>query len=788
MRLLGKSPGFALIAISALAIGVGANVTVFGFAASLLLSDIPGTHEPDRLIRGYSDGLNPVSLLPYDDYRQYRDRNRTLESLALFHWGGLHPVAVDGPPIAIHAMPVSGNYFRTLGVQAAIGRPITEEDDQPGAPPVVLLSDACWRTHFASNPRILGKSIVVDRVPRTIIGVLPSEFHGATGAPLIPQLYLPWTGRDGRPSGSGQLIGRLLPGVSRGQAQADLSRIAGQLTDEHGDKNRVSIYVFPAKMLAPMMIRNTWLIAALLLTVVAVALLIACDNVAILLLARAVARRREIAVRLALGASRGQLAGQLLAESLPLALLGGVGATAVAFGTARWLMQVSLPVPMPIGLVFDVDWHVLAFTAAISLATTLAFGLAPALYGLRTDVVSSLKAGALSPDRSALRFGLVATQVALCASMLMVSSVFARTLAAPAVMDHGFASDHVLMCTLVLPADSYGREKGTAFYSRLLDRVTNLAGVSGASLADSVPLTGNVALASVEMFTEHGDRVDGHSAGVYTNRISPSYFHTLSIPFVDGRDFTVRDDGQAPAVGIVNETLARQLWPLENPIGKRLRPANGSWVEVVGLVRDSKYFGPEDSAKAFLYRPVAQEYLPSATLLIKTASKPTLQAGPVRTLVAEMDPDLAAYNLNTLDDRIGLTLFPNRVAALTAGILGLLALVLGAVGTYGVMSLLVQERRVEVGLRLALGATPAQVRGMITYQGMKWTAIGLGAGIVAGQGLTRLMRGLLYGVSPSDPVATASVVALLVISAYAACYFPSRQASRLQPLDALRNE
>lgn len=458
----------------------------------------------------------------------------------------------------------------------------------------------------------------------------------------------------------------------------------------------------------------------------------------------------------------------------------------MAYVTSRWVTQLSLPVPMPIGLTFTFDWRVMLFATAASLATTFVFGLGPALQCARIEPWPSLKTGGLAAGRSRMQSGLVISQVALSTTLLVTAAVLAHSLAASGAIDRGFSSDRVLMCSIHLPQADYSAAQGIAFHDRVFTRLANIAGVSSASLADNVPLTGNTPLTPVDMFPESPAGMTENS--VYTNRISPGYFRTLRIPLLDGRDFTIYDGAAATSVGIVNESLARRFWPGQNAIGHRLRGGDGKWILVIGVARDSKYANLEEAAKPLLYRPLAQQYVPVATVLIQTTGDPVMLASTVRQTVANLDSNLVAYNLNTLNDRINLNLLPNRAAALTAGILGVLALALGAIGTYGIMSFMVQQRRQEIGVRIALGAAPRQVVGLVAGQGMKWTAAGLLIGLVAALGVTRLLRGILYGVSPADPVAFIGISVLLAATAYLACYIPARRASRIDPLSALRQD
>ncbi len=791
VRLLLKSPGFALVTTASLAVGLGATITIFCFVNTMLLKPLDA-FEPERLVRGYSGGTDPRQMVEYEDYKKYRDQNQTLSSLAMFHWGGLMPVrAGDAPAEMIHVMPVTGNYFEMLGIRPALGRLFTPADDQPAADRVVVLSDACWKQHFGANQRVIGQVIYIKNVALTIVGVTPEDFHGTIGAPVVPQFYLPWNeSYRVAPTKEGHLIGRMLPGVRREQVQADLSTIAARLTADQ--KQPVTIQVSAATVLAPGFIGSMTLLSALFLAVVVLVLLIICSNIAILLLARSVSRRREFGVRLALGASAGQLVRQLLAESLVLAVVGGAGATALAFATARLLSQIYMPVPMPITLGFQFDWRALAFAAIATFASMLLFALAPALESVKTDVVSSLKSagGEASAAGARSRFALVAFQIGMSTVLLVITGTLVRSLSVVRAENRGFSTERVLMATFNLSSVDYTQAQGVAFLKRVLDGIEPRQWVESATFADNVPLANNSLLTPAVMAKEAGldEKTRENAPPVYINRISRGHFRTLQIPLVEGRDFTAQDDAAATPVGIANQTLANRFWPGESAIGKRLFAADGSEVEIVGVARDSKYEAVDEAPKALLYRPLAQSYIPTVTLLVRTRGNPAAAAPLLRREIAEIDPNVVAYNLNTMEDRVGLNLLPNRAAAIIAGILGSLALLLGTMGIYGTMAVLVQQRRREIAIRMAIGGARSDVVRLILAQGMRWTALGMGLGLLAAYFATRLLRGTLSGISAADPVAMGAVTLLLAATAYFACLVPARRASGVEPLIVLREE
>lgn len=768
VRFLLKSKGFTLVAVSALTVGIGANVTLFGFVSSLVLRPMDAI-DPERLIRADSGEEGLMTFLTYGDYAEYRDRNQSLSELAIFYPGWMAAVRADGSAEMIAITPVSGNYFATLGVTAALGRAISPEDDEPGAPRVVVLSDAGFRRHFGSDKGVLGRTITIDGEPFTVVGALPSSFPG-TAFPNIPQIYAPYHARGVTESSRGYLIGRLRAGVTRAEAQADLSRIAAQRTTEEGERR--SIRVHPATRAFPQFVQMMTGVGVLFFVVAAAVLWNACSNIAVLLLARSWTRRREIGIRLALGASRPRLLRQLLVESLLLAGAGGLGAMGLALLTARWLTQLYLPVPMPIALLFDFDWRVVAFTGGAVVAATPLFGLGPALQSLRADVVSSIKQGT---GNFQARGSLVVTQVALSTALLSTAGLLVRSLVASP--ERGFDTDGVLIATVRLPGADGG------FFEDVLDRVEKARGVASAAAAESIDLYNTGPLAPVDVQSENAPE----DQTVYSNRVSRGFFRTLGIPLLAGRDFEARDDAGSPAIGIVNETLARRFWPGGNAIGKRLLVSEDTAIEVVGLAPDIRQESVEgEPAPPLLFLPMTQRPVATATFLVKTTLGPQAAAALIRERVSAIEPNLVVYNLQTLEERVGLGLLANRALAWASGVLGLLGLALGAVGTYGIVSFLVEQRRPEIGLRIALGATPSRVSRTTARAGLIWTGTGVLLGAGASLVAARLLQAYLNGIHWSDPIPLAAAAVLLAATGYAACLVPARRASRTDPMTALR--
>jgi predicted permease len=788
LRTLLKSPGFALVTIGALAVGIGANLTIFGFVNALLLRPLAGTTDPHRLVRADLGGPNPIeNSVVDDDYATYRDRNQTLSQLAMFHPGGLLPVRVTGRAAEpIHVMPVTGNYFETLGVQAAIGRTFSTRDDQPGAGAVVLSHEG-WTRHFEADPRIVGQAILINDVAFTVVGIAPEQFAG-TASPVIPRMYATWRALRLPPPDTprGYMVGRLAPGATLETAQADFARVAAQLRTERNLP--VTVAVYPAMTNMPGLQRVFSIFAALFMVIVGAVLWAACSNVAILQLVRSNARRREMAIRLAIGATRMQLVRQLLIENLLLALVAGTVGVGIAVATARWLTQIQLPVPMPIGLpLFDVDWRVALFAAGVSVLASLFSGLGAALDARLTNASGVLRHEPVTASGPFSRQSLVISQVALTTVLLVVAVAMTRSLVRPP--DYGLDANGVLIASVELPRSQYSAEEARPFFDRLVNAVESTAGVMSATLVETIPVAINRPLSVASIDINESAATDGRVTRplILVNHVSPGHFRTLGIGLVGGRDFRHADDERAPRVVIVNETAARRFWPGESPLGTTLR-LGSELVIVIGVARDSKYESISEEAKAFVYRPLAQRptALFDATLLVKTTGDPRRAIPLVRTIVADLDPSLVLSNLNTLDDRLALALLPNRAAAITSGLLGVIALGLGTIGTYSVMAFLVLQRRREMGIRIALGARPQSVVAMMTRQGVRWIAIGLGIGIIMAIGAVRVIAGLVLGVSASDPVPTIAVLLLLGSAGTLACLVPARRAGKADPLAVLR--
>jgi putative ABC transport system permease protein len=799
VRMLLKNPGFTTIAVLTLALGIGANTAIFTLLDKVLIRPLP-VDQPQQLVTFVEDAGGAPGIFSYPLYTELRDRNDVLSGVVAYEQG---PFSLsDGNATErVIGQIVSGNYFGALGVRPALGRFfLPEEDRSPGTHPVIVISHGLWRRRFGADPAVLGKTVSVNGYPFTVVGVAPPEFTGTTlGA--VNDLYVPimmqaqtGPGRNGvlnnRNWGWLSLIGRLKPNVSREQAQAALATPVEDANktfpgnpdkdaDRMGDPTKV--FLMDGSRGHTDRVKDLSLPLKLLMGVVGFILLIACANVANLLLARASARRKEIAVRLAVGASRFRILRQLLTESTILAALGGGAGLLVAYwftGLLLGFQQQSNKVPR--SLDGSLDGRALGFTLGLSLLTGIVFGLAPALQASKPDHVAALKEDTPGLNGRArwlsLRNLLVVTQVALSLVVLIGAGLCLKSLRALQAINPGFEPARVVTASFDLGQNRYSEERGRQFISLLSERVVALPGVESVSFARIVAFSDVPWIGPANIEGAKQQRAN-------LNFISPNYFQTLGIPLVRGREFTSQDAASAPLVFIVNEAAARRYWPGQEAIGKRL---NGG--EVVGVVRNSKERGLTADASPTIYKPLLQNYQSPLTLHVRTAmeGQPLLDA--LRREVRSLDGTLPVYDIGTLAQQKDGSLYTERLAAALLTLFGLLALSLAAVGIYGVLSYAVTERTREMGVRLALGARPRDLLKLVVGQGLTLTLIGLVIGVGASFALTRLIAKLLFGVSPTDPLTFIVIPLLLAGVALLACWIPARRATRVDPLAALRYE
>ncbi len=803
MRMLLKRPGFTVVAVLSLALGIGANTVIFSLINTALLRPLP-IEEPQRLVALNNTAENRTfPSFSYPNYKDLRDRNEVFSDLIAYRWTSLN-LSRDGVNERLWGYAVSGNYFEALGVRPALGRLISPGDDlAPGAHPVAVVSHKYWIRGFGGDPKVIGKEVIVNGRSYTIIGVAQQGFFG-TEVVSAPELWFPMAMQAQLEIGPGWLDKRnvenvflqgiLKPGVGVAQAQTSLNVIASQLEREFPEVNEGKrITLSPPGLVGNAMRGPALGFIGLLMAVVGIVLLLACVNLANLLLARAAERRREIAVRLALGASRFRLVRQLLTESLLLALAGGALGLPPVFWLVKLAMAIKTPTNVPFAIEIHVDHRVYIFTFLLSLATGALFGLVPALQATRTGLVPALKdeVSISGQRRSWLKNGLIVLQIALSLVLLVGGGLMMRALGRAQMINLGFDPQRAIEVSFDLRLQGYESAEGREFQKRLLERVRALPGVESAGSADMVPVDLHFSRSSVYIEGQPAPRA-ARAPVAMSNRVSPGYFQAMGTRLLRGRDFIEQDDDNAPRVAIVNETFARRFFPGEDAIGKRfsLGSPDAALTQIIGVVEDGKYAGLNEDPKPFVARPIWQSSVGPTSVIVRAAGSqaplPTLIAA-VRREAQQLDPHLPVAS-NTLVGKLSLPLLPARITAAALGGFGLLALVLAAMGIYGVMSYAVTQRTREIGVRMALGASSTDVLKLVIGQGMTLTLAGVAIGLGAALALTRLMKSLLFGVSATDPLTFAVIAALLAFVTLLACYLPARRATKVDPMIALRHE
>lgn len=801
LRRLTRSPGFTTVALLSLALGIGANTAIFSLVNTALLRPLP-IERPDELVSLTNAVENRAfPTFSYPNYKDIRDRNEVFAGLLAYRFAPLS-LSHDGVNERLWGYVVTGNYFEVLGVRAALGRTISPEDDRlPGAHPVTVLSYQSWQQRFGADPAIIGKSLIANGRSYTVIGVAQQGFFG-TEIIAAPELWFPmamqgeievgnkWLEKRGVENAFVQ--GRLKPGVSMSQAQLALSAIALQLEREYPDVNEGKRIALSKPGLMGGAMRGALIgFTGLLMVVVAFVLLLACTNLANLLLARATERRKEIAVRLALGASRLRIVWQLMTESLLLSL----GSGALGLLLAYWLVSLAVafkpPVDVPLFIDLHIDYRVLAFTCLISLITGVLFGLLPALQATKVDLLPALKDEPPSGEsrRSRLKSSLIVLQVSLSLLLLVGGGLMLRALQRAQALDLGFNPQNAVEVSFDLRLQGYDAARSREFQKQLLERVRALPGVESAGITDLAPVDLHFSRDTVFIEGQPPAR-NTNAPRAMSSRISPGYFRAMSTRLVQGRDFTDQDDEKAPLVAIVNETFARRFWPGQDPLGKRFSQgsAESPMMQVVGVVQDGKYAGLNEAPQPYVCRPLLQAYSGSTTVIVRTATDLQRLLAVLRKEVQQLDPQLPISSAKPLAERMALPLFPARIAATLLGSFGILALALAAIGIYGVMSYSVTRRTHEIGVRVALGAQASDVLRLVMGQGMMLVLIGLVIGLATALALTRLMKSVLFGLSAADPVTYTGVALLLVFVALLACYLPARRATKIDPMVALRSE
>jgi predicted permease len=827
VRILRKSPGFTGIAAASLALAIGANTAIFSIAKSVLYDRLSVSHpEQLRALKWHGEGSMAVHdmwgdfgpspdgggmmgpIFSYPVYQELRAHNRSLEDLFAFKWDGMN-ATIRGEAQRVQTEMVSGNYYSQLGVRPQLGRAIQASDEMVnGEGQVAVISEGLWERAYGRSPSVLGQTITVNQTPFTIVGVNPRGFTGAKGVQASPDVFVPLTMIQViDPKGTTSLLedptlwwvnvmGRVKPGVTDSQAEAVLAAqleaaTRGTMQVKPGETMPHLVLVDGSRglRLADGMFRKP---AYVLMALTGFVLLLACANIANLLLARGAQRQREMSVRLAMGAGRGRILRQLLTESLLLAGIGGLGGLLLGYAgrnaipslmTNRWQTNA-----------FDAhfDWEVFGFAAGMTTLTGLLFGLAPAWLAARAEVSSSLKESAQTVSRRRKGFGgkaIVAFQIALSTLLVVGAGLFLRTLFALNTVDAGFKTEHLLLLEVDPPAKRYADGKAVQLHARLEEGFAGVPGVQAVTAASTAYIADSM---SNDLFLPEGEAQDQHKdQAEMFNVVGNSFFSTMGIPMIAGRAFGAEDTATSAKVAVINESLARKRFPNANPIGKMFRTgdATDGLVRIVGICADTRYMNLRDDAPPqffMLYRQQAQAG--GMTYAIRTQLEPAALVPALRRVAQGVDRDLPLIDLRTQREQIDATMQMERMfAALTTGF-GLLALALACVGIYGVMAYQVANRTNEIGIRLALGAQPRQVRGMILRESTGLAIAGVVLGVAAALLLTRLVKSMLYGIEPWDPLTMVGGVVILQAVAVAASWIPARRAAGVQPMEALRHE
>ncbi len=808
LRMLARTPGFVLVTVLTLSLGIGANTAIFSAVNAIVLRSAP-VADPERVVNVYMsrpDGRNPFASTSYSypNYVDLRDSG-AFEGLAAY---GSIAVAVEtnGVLEQVSGEIVSGNYFDVIGVRPAMGRAFRSEEDRPGSPVrVVVVTHRFWKQRLGGDPNVVGRSLGINGAAHTIVGVTPPGFTSHVLGRLA-ELFVPMPlQQEVRPPSAGvrrqlghanllisrdggwlNLVGRLRSDATTASTTAALNLVAER------PEWRIPGAPGPRKFAlarlgeGPGLRTATGPLLGILGGAVMLVLLIACANVASLLAARAVSRRREVAIRLAVGASRGRLIRQWLTESVLLALMGSAGALLVA----RWLTSLLYTFGVPEAVDLSLDGRVLTFTLAVGVLSGLMFGLAPVMQALRRDTLTALRdeGGSIASGArgTRMRRSFVVLQVALSLTLLVGAGLFLRTIRNAYAVDPGFVVDGVLLADINLDLRGYSQTAGQELYQHLIDRVAALPGVRGVGASRVTVLSGGARTGSVSVDGQPV-RPDG-SNGVTSriNIVTDAYLATLGIPVLQGRSFQPFDTAAAPRVAIVSQSLARRVWPGRDPIGQVVNPGQ-SGATVVGVIPDAVYTSViERDPHPFFLLPLSQNYESGVTLHVRGAGDPLALVPSVRQAVRDLDPQLVLARPRTLADELARSLGPQRLMATFVGIFAGLALLLAAIGLYGVMSHAAGERKAEIGLRLALGAQPTSILSMLLGSGLRLVVVGAILGSIGAVAGSRIVEGQLFGVTPADPVTYAAVVLILAMVASAACVIPARRAMRVDPVDVLR--
>jgi predicted permease len=795
IRRLAQTPAFTTVTITTLALAIGANTTTFSALNQFLLRPLP-VERPKELVFLNSRGGVTQS---YPNYVAFRDRNRSLSGLFA---GRIAPVGLSygGKNAYIWGFEATGNYFDVLGIRALLGRTLTPEDDRRSSPnAVIVVSYQAWQNRFAADPSIVGKRVKLNGLDYTIVGVAPKGFFG-TELLLSPEFWVPMAmepqiepGNNWLDSAGTQNIwvaGRLKPGVTAQQAEADLNSIAADRARTDRFSEGLKIHLSPPGLIGTVLRGPVIGFASVLMAVAGLVLLIACVNIAAMLLARATDRRKEISIRLALGAARWSLIRQLLTESLMLSTTGTLAGVLIARWILGFLGAFRMPINIPANTSLPLDVQVLLFTVLLCFLTTLLFGLAPAMQSTRVDLIAALKNQVSDRFRRLqLRDLLVGAQVALSLILLVGTVLVVRSLQRAITIDIGFNPQHAVAVAFDVSLNGYTEDRTKAFERRLRDRLSALPGVESIALSNWLPL--GIGQSNTTVYAE-GKPVPpvNQAAHPYYYNITPGYFRVMQTRLVGGRDFDERDRSESTPVAIVNQALAHRLFPNENALGKRFRQGrtSGDWIQIIGVAQDGKYQSLNDELQPAVFWPRAQRYSSFTTIVARSTLPAEDVVHRIQQTVLSLDPTLPFFQAGSLEEHLNIPLMPARIAAIMLGAFGALAMVLAATGVYGMLAYAISRRTREIGIRVAIGATKADVLSLVLRRALMIVGCASGVGVLLALAVGRFFTPILYGVSPNEADTYVLALALMGAIGLLACYVPAHRALRIEAAVALREE